>query len=310
MKRKTVFLLLALCFFSNLSAQNFSMNGIDCDADLLSTILTLTVYSNKLGYIIKSEDGKESKKDEVMVGYKEIYKDGLLYFKFSEKLPKVVSGQKESPSDDMLILAGKIIRQDRTNNVYPDGKILIFAETAGFEKVKWSFVTPSPNFNDHVGRIYKDCSSYLKEKNKEYTVENLCNCKPGTPWVEGVPGAGIGEGFTIYNSGANPTNSFYRDYKYLLIMNGYISYEKPYLYKQNNRIKKIKVTGLKSGKSKILDVLDTPHPQTVDISFITEPEDIRVEIADVYKGTKYDDTCLNFCVTYADKVIPYEDTIY
>ncbi len=309
MKRRTAFLLLTLFFFTNLSAQNFIMNGIDCDADLLSTISTLTVYPNKLGYVIKSEDGNESKKDEIVVGYKKIYKDGLLYFKLSEKLPKITSNQKESSSDDMLVLAGKIIRQDETNNVYPDGKILVFAETAGFDKVKWSFVTPSPNFNDHVGRVYKDCSSYLKEKNKEYTVDNLCNCKPGTPWVEGVPGDGIGEGFTIYNSGVNSAKSFYRDYKYLLIMNGYISYKKPYLYKQNNRIKKIKVTGVKSGKSKILDVLDTPHPQTVDISFITEPEDIRVEIADVYKGTKYDDTCINFCVTYSDKVIPYENNV-
>ena len=92
-------------------------------------------------------------------------------------------------------------------------------------------------------------------------------------------------------------------------MNGYISYEKPYLYKQNNRIKKIKVKGIKSGKEKILDVLDTPHLQTVDISFITKAEDIRVEIADVYKGTKYDDTCLHYCITYDDEVIPYENSI-
>ena len=29
---------------------------------------------------------------------------------------------------------------------------------------------------------------------------------------------------------------------------------------------------MKSGKTKILNVLDTPHPQTVDISFIKEIE--------------------------------------
>ena len=92
-------------------------------------------------------------------------------------------------------------------------------------------------------------------------------------------------------------------------MNGYISYEKPYLYKQNGRVKKIKVTGVNSGKSKVLDVLDTPHPQTVDISFLNEPEDIRVEIADVYKGTKYDDTCIHYMITYIKEVIPYENSI-
>ena len=125
-----------------------------------------------------------------------------------------------------------------------------------------------------------------------------------TPWVEGVPGDGIGEGFTIQGQQFNKPLG-----PYLLLINGYISYEKPYLYKQNNRIKKIKVTGLKSGKIQILDVLDTPHPQTVDISFITQPEDIRVEIADVYKGTKYDDTCLHYCFAYDEKIIPYENCI-
>ena len=136
----------------------------------------------------------------------------------------------------------------------------------------------------------------MKEKSKEYPVENLNILAVDTPWVEAVPGSGIGEGFTL-------VNSWGKKYPYILLMNGYISYEKPYLYKQNNRIKKIKVTGLKSGKSKVLDVLDTPHPQTVDISFITGAEDIRVEIADVYKGTKYDDTCLHYCITYDAQVI-------
>ena len=154
------------------------------------------------------------------------------------------------------------------------------------------------------GSLYKDCSSYLIEKTKSYPVENLRKLAIDSPWVEGVPGDGIGEGFTIegerYSKPLGP---------YLLIMNGYISYDKPYLYKQNGRVKKIKVTGLKSGKSKILDVLDTPHPQTVDISFITEPEDIRIQIADVYKGTKYDDTCINYLINYEDSVIPYESTI-
>ena len=75
-------------------------------------------------------------------------------------------------------------------------------------------------------------------------------------------------------------------------------------------MKKLKVTGIRSGKSIIVDVLDTPHPQTVDISAVTEQySDIRVEIADVYKGTKYDDTCMNFCITYSHEVIPYENNI-
>ena len=176
--------------------------------------------------------------------------------------------------------------------------MISFSTTAGFTEHSRPFIWPM--FHFEITRKYTDCTSFLKEKNKDYPVENLCKFVVDSPWVEAAKGSGIGEGFTIVNEFV---------YKYLLIMNGYISYEKPHLYKQNNRVKKIKVTGLKSGKSKVLDVLDTPHPQTVDISFITEAEDIRVEIADVYKGTKYDDTCIHFCVTYNSEVIPYEDSI-
>ncbi len=298
--------LFSLIFFIfllfNIFGENFPIDNVS-SADLSSMINNLEVKNGKVVFKLKEEFGKGAEK---VIGYKEIHQDGLLFFKLTEKLPEIVYEQKTPSSDTMLVLAGKQISEDNGKTLFFNGEILFFAESAGYENLIWCFVTPSIHFYDHSGRRYSDCSSCLKEKNKEYKVNNLCNCKPGTPWVEGVPGDGIGEGFTIKYPSSKAANNAY---PYLLIMNGYISYEKPYLYKQNNRIKKIKVTGVKSGNSKILDVLDTPHPQTVDISFITEPEDIRVEIADVYKGTKYDDTCINFCVTYIDKVIPYEDSI-
>ena len=211
--------------------------------------------------------------------------------------------QEIETNDEILILAGKEIDFEYLSgkNVGKEDRILLFAITEGFDK-SWPFIYEKSGFTERILRKYTDCSSYLKEKTKEYPVENLNDFFVDTPWVEGIKGDGIGEGFTIAEW--NKTV-----YPYLLIMNGYISYKKPYLYKQNNRVKAVKVTGLKSGKSKILEVLDTPHPQTVDISFITEVEDIRVEIADVYKGTKYDDTCLHFCITYPNKVIPYENSI-
>ena len=94
--------------------------------------------------------------------------------------------------------------------------------------------------------------------------------------------------------------------KYLLIINGYISFQKPYLYEQNARIKKIKITGLQSNRTEILEVLDTPHPQSVDISFLNDTEGFSVEIVDVYPGTKYEDTCIHYLTPYESLVIPYE----
>lgn len=269
-------------------SENFSLNG-NHFPNLYSTINVLEVNDNSL--ILNYEIPLDKKEIE----YKRIYKDGLLFFNLLEKFPNEIheyyyyDKKPIETNNELLLLAGTEI--GKTEN------ILLFATTAGFEG-EYPFIFPM--FHFEVGRTYADCSSFLKEKNKEYPVENLDEYYVDSPWVEGVRGDGIGEGFTIKSKIVYP---------YLLIMNGYISYRKPYLYKQNNRIKKIKVTGLKSGKSKLLDVYDTPHPQTVDISFLNELEDIRVEIADVYKGTKYDDTCLHFCVTYPNAVIPYENSI-
>lgn len=286
--KKIDLIIFSMIITFSISAENFSLVG-DYFPNLYSTITVLDINESSITL------DYEVPLDKKIIGYEKIYKDGMLFFKLSEKMPKnfheecYYNRQEIVTNDELLILAGKEI--SKKNN------ILMFAITAGFDG-EYPFIFPM--FHFEVGRSYSDCSSYLKEKNKEYPVENLDKYYVDSPWVEGVNGDGIGEGFTIKSK---------KVYSYLLIMNGYISYRKPYLYKQNNRIKKIKVTGLKSGKTAVLDVLDTPHPQTVDISFITDLEDIRVEIKDIFKGTKYDDTCLHLCVTYQNKVIPYKDNI-
>ena len=150
---------------------------------------------------------------------------------------------------------------------------------------------------------YENVSSYFVEESKEgkrdYKIENLSIMEQDTPWVEGADGWGIGETFTI----STKNRSFY---KYILLMNGYISASNPKLYDENGRIKKIMVEGVTSGKKKEFIVKDTPHPQTVDISFLPEQEDVKITILDVYKGTKYEDTAIHFMILWRTEVIPYE----
>ncbi len=93
---------------------------------------------------------------------------------------------------------------------------------------------------------------------------------------------------------------------HILIMNGYISARNPHLYEENGRIKKIEVKGVKSGKKKVFLIKDTPHPQSVDINFLNKLEDVKITILDVYKGTKYQDTCIHFMIFWRDKIIPWE----
>lgn len=307
---KKIFLLTLVWILSiTLYSQNFSIQG-KFFPDLYSTIEICYITDNSItfDYIDKLEDKT--------LTFKEVHKDGMLFFEMPEKFPKEFNeyyyyyNKEISTNNNMLILAGKQLT-DKTNEYArlrtSADPILLFASTESFEKPD-PLIAPSHHFVEVSFRKYYDCSSYLTETirgtTKEYKVENLCDYVVETPWVENVKGDGIGEGFTIKNGVPHEIA-----YPYLLIMNGYISYQKPHLYKMNNRIKKIKVTGVKSGKSKVLDVLDTPHPQTVDISFITDIEDIRVEIAEVYQGTKYDDTCINYLIPYYCEVLPYESTI-
>lgn len=289
MKIKYIFLFLLQFFTWHLCSQNFSLDGHY--RFIVNTGLgRIDLIGNNIIYIPCRED-----LDKKFDNYYVKSMNGLSYLILDNKIPKeytedyLYNGKKDIVTDNkFLFLAGKTVN---TNDV------LFFAMTKGFNQ---NYPCTETSISERT-QVYKDSTSSLIEKNKEYSVSNLCLLGVETPWVESANGDGLGEGFTI-------VNSWGKIYTTILLMNGYISYEKPYLYEQNNRIKKIKVTGVKSKKSKILNVLDTPHPQTVDISFITIPEDIRIEIADVYKGTKYDDTCLHYCILYDDTVIPYTNS--
>lgn len=263
----------------------FSLDG-RYRCDVCSGLARMDINKNNLIYLYNEE--KPNSEQEISF----INKNGIDYIKLPKIFPKELTteylfGDSEDvqTDDKILFLAGK------TETL----KIFLYAYTKGFNNSSFT-----ENSTDELYYcLFKDATSCLVENDKEYSLKNLHDRRLETPWIEGVPGDGIGEGFTIVNNHGDITPT-------LLLINGYISYDKPYLYEQNNRIKKIKVRGLKSGKEKILDVIDTPHPQTVDISFITEIEDIRVEIAEVYKGTKYDDTCLQYCSTFLETVIPYK----
>lgn len=277
----------------SLPCQNFSLNG-NYPLQEEPLLSLMTIRDNE---ILFKYDESLVNQSELVMNYNIKHIHGLTFLELSEKMPIEVA--------EWYIV-------EKTNDIQTSNLILfiafkkkinvgMFAFTEGYS---FKYTPLTRTRYDEWGSQYKDCSSFLIEKTKSYPVENLRKLVVDTPWVEGIPGDGIGEGFTIECTGKKKPLG-----PYLFIINGYISYDKPYLYKQNNRIKKIKVIGLKSGREKILDVLDTPHPQTVDISFITEPEDIRVEIAEVYKGSKYDDTCLHYCINFNEEVIPYENSI-
>jgi len=140
-------------------------------------------------------------------------------------------------------------------------------------------------------------SSFLKEEatatrpRMSYEASNLIRFSLDAPWVENVPGQGIGETirFSTYDEeeGGFPAEKAVGFY----VCNGFISFVRPDLYEKNSRVKEFKVTDIKTKKSKSVFLEDTPNPQFIDISEF-QGTDVELEIKDVYPGTRWQDTCV------------------
>ncbi len=159
------------------------------------------------------------------------------------------------------------------------------------------FSNPQVKYNNGSNIKNINASSCLVEKKYSYAPDNTCKVysvpalfkevqffsNQISPWVEGKSGDGIGETFEF--------DVLYRP-KYPLdirILNGYVDPLKPHLFKQNNRIKKALIetdTGIKK---------EVMFRDEVEFTQIILPEDVKhvkLTILEVYKGTKYQDTCI------------------
>lgn len=146
--------------------------------------------------------------------------------------------------------------------------------------------------------------SSVLNNDKRYSKNNLFDDDPTTAWVEGVKDYGKWQyvEFKIKNFNA----------VVLQILNGYTKNKKTYY--ENNRIKKLMVEISKENYSKedmkrhVIDLEDKDYskynpnyPQGFaqslieygDLSFAQNESIIRIYILDVYKGTKYNDTCIS-----------------
>jgi|GEM_PF-6470664 len=125
-------------------------------------------------------------------------------------------------------------------------------------------------------------SSNLSEGNLVYSSEDMSNAI-GKPWAEGVEKSGIGEWikFTV-----NPRQELY-------ISIGFVDYNRPYLYWDNSRPKTVMLY-FNDILYKEIHLADTPDFQKIIIpESVRENTELKIEIRDVYIGSKYDDTCIN-----------------
>jgi hypothetical protein len=144
-------------------------------------------------------------------------------------------------------------------------------------------------------------SSELVEGNITYKVENLKDFSILLPWVEGSKGNGIGETIEYFDRYGNDL---------LVISNGYVDYSRPYLYGYNNRVKKIKVYSNPGYRDdyKIIDIEDKPGFQIFPSSYFLPSKydyyrgvSLIIEILEIYPGTRYNDTCINYMQFHTGK---------
>lgn len=141
----------------------------------------------------------------------------------------------------------------------------------------------------------KATSSY-SDKNYSFPAKNLNSLLLFHPWVEGVPGYGVGEKVFFNSKEKEAIAGFY-------FSNGFVSFEKPYLYTQNARVKKIKVTNENKDFNFVYNIDDTPNLQYFEVKRNTQ--DLIIEILDVYPGTKWEDTAINFILLDTRDFVSY-----
>ena len=145
--------------------------------------------------------------------------------------------------------------------------------------------------------------SELKEGTTVYSAKNLIDGTYSTPWVEGASDFGKNQKIKL-NLFGNPSkfSAFnYETVTHLYLLNGFRKNEKTYY--ENNRIKTLRlwVNGKDCGT---VELKDKPFNTVNDFNFayeadllnnerLTKVKSIEIEILDVYKGTKYNDTCIS-----------------
>ena len=157
-------------------------------------------------------------------------------------------------------------------------------------------------------------SSTLKDDKYSYNIENVTfPCRPNCyeqnlPWAEGKSDEGIGESiefdimpvYNAYSDGAG-RKEIRGDIK-VSILNGFVNPYKQSLLYENNRIKKASI--YVDGK-KLMDLDFNDVVEFTDFEIPADSKNVKIVIDEVYKGTRYNDTCVTkidvfYCMHFLD----------
>jgi hypothetical protein len=173
--------------------------------------------------------------------------------------------------------------------------------------IKMVFTDIEPDFDIEIFKpdpplINKiSASSELEDKNDRYSVWNIVDERPETAWATttGKKTFGINEFITIDITPYSETgNEYWKKGLYKIqkigIINGYA--KNIDIFKQNNRIKELVLeceNGLTRPQFLRYTLEDTIAMQYIEFDKPIFMNKLKLQILEVYKGSKYDDTCIS-----------------
>lgn len=83
----------------------------------------------------------------------------------------------------------------------------------------------------------------------------------------------------------------------IVVLNGYVDLEKRYLYKANNRVKTAVIKSLDENNPFEIEYEFEDYVHFSEINFPCEVNKVRFTIKEVYKGEKWNDTCITAIIT-------------
>lgn len=126
----------------------------------------------------------------------------------------------------------------------------------------------------------------IEKKVFDYTIDKMIDSNPATSFVENSVDDNISFKLNFYDS--------LKNIKKIKIINGFAKNEN--LYKANNQIKTISIKAYGSTVRTLLFEQTFDLKQTMDFQFIEldikNCGRLKIESTDLYKGTKYNDTCI------------------
>lgn len=154
------------------------------------------------------------------------------------------------------------------------------------------FERNTDNLSDEIFYNLK-ASSTLKDKYHTYSVDGIVQvyswekwAKNNIPWVEGKDGDGIGEYIEFDIIPVNVSEMARINFH---LINGYVDPLNPHFFIENNRIKTLLVE-TDIGEKKEIHFND--EVEITNFELLPETKHVKMTIKEVYKGTKYSDTCL------------------